>query len=52
MRYLIIYNGTASYTQWFETENNYCEGMIVIDFVKDVVTFDGKTWKEIEEDNL
>lgn len=52
MRYLIIHNGEAFFTKWFEYENHYNEGMIVINTNNMTITFDGLTWTEIQEDNL
>lgn len=53
MRYIVIHdnNPTPVYTNWFDEENNYEEGMVVIDLWNHVY-FDGKKWTEIEEDNL
>lgn len=52
MKYLIIYKSEAFYTDWYSYENNYADGMIVVDIYTHKITFDGLTWKEIEEDNL
>ena len=52
MRYIIIYKEEAFYSVWFSTENNYAEGMIVIDTFLNKVTFNGSEWNEIEFNNL
>ena len=52
MRYLIINvkEKQAFETDWFDYDNNYKEGSIVI---KDgEISFDGKTFEEIDEDCL
>ena len=51
-RYLILHNGEAFYTHWFDHENLYCEGMIVFNLHLHQLTFDGITWKQITEDQL
>ncbi len=58
MRYLIIYNDPntgeqrAFTTQWYQYENHHVDGMIVINTVQRLITFDGQTWQDIEQDNL
>lgn len=59
MKYLVIANDpitgerSAFYTDWFQEDFfNPDVGMIVIDRTKHLVTFDGVTWQDIEEDNL
>jgi hypothetical protein len=60
MKYLIIYEDPATggrsafYTNWFIAENNYNAGynMIVIDRTQHLITFDGETWQDIEDDRL
>lgn len=52
MKYLIIVDKEAFLTNWYEYENNYSAGMIVVDADKHLVTFDGINWKQIEEDHL
>lgn len=58
MKYLIIATDsrtgekTAFYTNWYRYENNYAPGMIVVDRTQRIITFDGKTWSDIEEDHL
>lgn len=60
MKYLVIVTDPHTgekqtfYTDWFTAENNFnpdC-GMIVIDLVRNLVTYDGETWNEIEFDHL
>jgi len=53
MRYLIIKNdGVPYYTNWYDHENNYEEGMIVFDLYNHVYTTDGVNYNEIIFDNL
>ena len=58
MKYLIIYTDQqtgeqkAFSTNWYMYENNYQDGMIVIDTTQRLITFDGETWQDIEEDHL
>lgn len=53
MRYLIITQDKKSFiTKWFEYENHYQEGMIVIDGELGKISFDGVSWEDIEEDHL
>lgn len=52
MNYLILYNNSAFYTNWFDAENNYLEGMTVFNLISDKYTVDGKTWLKISEDHL
>ena len=55
MRYFIIFkDDTAAYTDWYDYENLYNPDTVrcVADLAKDIITFDGHTWKEIEEDHL
>lgn len=51
-QYIIIHQGQVFYTHWFTPDNNFVEGMIVIDLTNNEYTTDGITWKEIEEDHL
>ena len=48
------YNKSAFTTNWFDYENNYNPdyNMIVIDKTRGLITFDGETWQDIEEDSL
>lgn len=60
MRYIVITTDPltghkeAFKTNWFEAENHYNPDyqMVVIDLSKDLVTFDGETWDDIESDHL
>ncbi len=55
MRYLITTNEQPPFfTNWFEVENNFCEGvgMVVYDLHKHKFTIDGETWIYINVDNL
>jgi hypothetical protein len=54
MKYLIIYQDrTAFYTDYYDYENFWSDEIIcVIDNMSDKITFDGKTWKDIEYDHL
>ena len=60
MRYLIIIKDpetgqqSAFFSSRYDYENLYSaeHDMIVVDGKKNLVTFDGKTWQEIEEDHL
>ncbi len=52
MNYLILRDGEAFYTNWFDYENNYNDGMVVFNLLTDTYTTDGINWKEIEQDHL
>lgn len=60
MKYLVIaddpFKGekVAFYTDWFDADKDFNTdvNMIVIDRTRHLVTFDGATWQDIEEDNL
>lgn len=52
MEYIIIHKGKVNYTNWYNFDNNYVPGMIVINFLSDEFTTDGKVWEKIEEDHL
>ena len=44
---------SAFYTNWYDVEKFNPEmDMIVIDRTRHLITFDGDTWQDIEEDNL
>lgn len=51
MKYLIIADNEAFYTQWLDIEY-VSEGMIIVDLINDLISFDGFYWKQIEEDSL
>ena len=52
MNYVIYYQGESFYTNWFDPENNFMDGMIVFNILTDQFTTDGKNWKEIKQDHL
>lgn len=58
MKYLIIHTDPttgeqcAFFTHWYQYENHFQPGMIVVDRTQGLITFDGETWQDIEEDSL
>lgn len=54
MKHLLIYPKTKSafLTNWYEYENTYIDGMIVIDTRKGTISFDGINFEDIKEDSL
>ncbi len=50
MTYLIIHNNEAFFTNWYDYENNYVPGMIVI--IGGKISFDGITFTKIPQDHL
>ena len=53
MRYLVYVPGTEPFfTNWFEHENHFVDGMVVFDTTCDKYTIDGQNWFEIEHDKL
>ena len=60
MKYIVITTDpmtgekSAITTNWFDYENNYNPdyNMIVIGKTRGLITFDGETWQDIEEDSL
>jgi len=53
MIYLILHEQSAFYTNWYDRENNYIEGMVVFNLYTGLYTFDGGlNWIEIQEDSL
>jgi S-formylglutathione hydrolase FrmB len=60
MKYLVIMQDPATgersafYTNWFDAANHYNPdyNMIVIDHTQHLITFDGETWQDIDEDHL
>lgn len=60
MKYLVIATNPitgeqeAFYTNWFDAENHFNPdvGMVVVDLTSHLVTFDGDTWQDVEEDHL
>jgi hypothetical protein len=58
-RYLVIWKDDSSrengvfYTQYFDPEKfNPSIDMVVVDRMRDKVSFDGYTWQTIDEDHL
>lgn len=52
-KYLIIpQDGDAFFTEWYDHENFYEEGMIVVNIQAEIITRDGKQWERIEGDEL
>ena len=51
MRYLIICD-TVYYTKYYDYDNNYCEGMVIVDTLKQLFTTNGIDWLAIELDHL
>jgi len=51
MNYLIYYKGESFYTNWFDIDNNYVEGMIVFDLRRHTC-YDGEGLIEIKQDHL
>jgi len=52
MRYLILINGEAFYTNWYDYKNHYVEGMTVFDLSSHSFSTDGWNFIKIKEDNL
>lgn len=52
MNYLILHNGQAFYTNWYDKENNYADEMVVFNLLSHTFTTDGENWQIIEEDSL
>ena len=53
MRYIIITQGNPPFlTPYFEPENHFAPGMIVIDRHNMTYTVDGVEWTSLEEDHL
>lgn len=59
MKYLVIMQDpctgekSAFYTNWYDAEKfNPDMNMIVIDRTQRLITFDGETWQDIEDDSL
>jgi len=52
MNYLIFYKGESFYTNWFDAENNYVEGMTVWNLLSHKFTTDGINWMDITQDHL
>lgn len=53
MNYLIVSPYIEPfYTNWFDAENNFVEGMTVFNLLTHCYTTNGKDWKEITQDHL
>ncbi|MCM1165172.1 MAG: hypothetical protein NC401_04065 [Ruminococcus sp.] len=60
MKYLVIATEpttgerVAFYTDWFDADNHFNgdADMVAIDLIHHLVTFDGETWQDIEQDHL
>lgn len=54
MKYLVIMKDkTAFMTDWYTNENCWTDEIFcVVDNTKELVTFDGKSWTEVEYDHL
>ena len=54
MKYLVCYTGNkdAFFTNWFDAENHFVDGMVVFNVHQYVYTTDGTTWLPIKEDML
>lgn len=52
MAYTVIFEGEVFYTEWFDTENNWRDTMIVINNISNCFTKDGKHWEDIPFDHL
>lgn len=52
--YLIVFNDLKEpfYTKWFDYDNNWEEGMTVIDLRNDHWTRNGVDWMPVETDHL
>lgn len=58
-KYLVTWRNGATgesgafYTSWFDSgKYNPDLEMVIIDRVRDLVSFDGETWQDIEDDTL
>jgi hypothetical protein len=52
MNYLIYYEGTPFYTNWFDSDNNFIDGMVVFNLLSRQYTINGKNWIDIKQDHL
>jgi hypothetical protein len=53
MNYLILHEQSAFYTNWYDRDNNYIEGMVVFNLYANLYTLDGGlNWVNILEDSL
>lgn len=51
MKYIVINNNEVFYTDWFDIDNHYVDGMIVINRATDLY-YNGYAWFDIMEDHL
>jgi len=53
MKYLILNHGKPFFTTYYDKQNHFVEGMIIIDPYTDRYSIDGgDTWMPIEDDEL
>lgn len=52
LMFLILFEGRSYYTQWFNPENHFVDGMVVFNLSNHTFTKDGVIWEDIEEDHL
>lgn len=52
MTYLILFEDKVFATNWFDAENNFVNGMTVINIAAGKYTMNGTTWFDIEQDHL
>jgi hypothetical protein len=53
MRYLIFMpQHTPCFTNYFDAQNIFVDGMIVVDLLNQVFTTDGEVWENVELDHL
>jgi hypothetical protein len=45
---------SAFFTRWYDADKHYnpAYSMVVVDLTSLLITFDGKTWEDVEEDHL
>ena len=51
-KYLIIHDGNPFYTNLYKYENNYVDGMVVIDILNHKYSSDGRNFYDIEQGHL
>ena len=55
MRYIVLYKDKSSFfTNWYDYDNLYNSEIMyaIIDLSKALISYDGITWNEIEDDEL
>lgn len=54
MKYMVIMKDRSAFmTDWYTHENCWSDEIFcVVDTIKELVTFDGKEWNEVEHDHL